>query len=98
MSKSQPTPVVSTIALPRFIVQFACHHNTLAFLFFLLITTLFLRPVIFNFFNQVSGVGDTYEYVWRLWWIKHTLVDTAQSIWFVPFVYYPHGYLFAYSE
>lgn len=98
MSKVQPTPFISALAWPKPLVRFACQPNTVAFLFFLVITSIFLRPVIFNFFSQVSGVGDTYEYVWRLWWIKHTVIDTAQSIWFVPFVYYPQGYLLAYSE
>jgi hypothetical protein len=72
--------------------------TTLAFLFFLILTAIFLRPVVFNFFDEVSGTGDTYEYVWRLWWFKHTLIDTGQSPWFVPFIYYPFGYPLAYSE
>lgn len=72
--------------------------TVLALLFFFLMTAIFLRPVVFNFFDELSGVGDTYEYVWRLWWFKHTLIDTGQSPWFVPFVYYPFGYPLAYSE
>lgn len=98
MNKTQLNSLLSTVSLPRFITRFICHPTRLALLFFLLITAVFLRPVIFHFFDQVSGVGDTYEYVWRLWWIKHSLIDTAQSIWFVPYIYYPHGYPFAYSE
>lgn len=78
--------------------QFRRHTNLLAFLFYLLITAIFLRPVLVHFFDYASGTGDTYEYVWRLWWFKHTLIDTGQSPWFVPFVYYPFGYLLAYSE
>lgn len=70
----------------------------LAFLFFLLLTAVFLRPVVFHFFSQISGTGDTYEYVWRLWWFKHAFIDTGQSPWVVPFVYYPYGYPLAYSE
>ena len=80
--------------------QFSTANNQtfLALLFFFVMTAIFLRPVVFNFFDQVSGSGDTYEYVWRLWWFKHTLLDTAQSPWLVPFVYYPQGYLLAHSE
>ncbi len=73
-------------------------ETIVAFLFFLLLTAIFMRPVLFHFFTQINSPGDTYEYVWRLWWFKHTLIDTAQSPWLVPFVYYPHGYLLAYSE
>jgi hypothetical protein len=98
MNKTQLNSIISTISPPRLLIRFICHPNTLALLFFLLLTAILLRPVIFHFFDQVSGVGDTYEYAWRLWWIKHTLIDTAQSIWFVPYIYYPHGYPFAYSE
>jgi hypothetical protein len=73
-------------------------ETLLALLFFFIVTVIFMRPVVFNFFSQVSGTGDTYEYVWRLWWFKHTLIDTGQSPWVVPFVYYPQGYQLAYSE
>ena len=98
MSKAQQNPIIFKIALLKPSSLLTRHPNTLAFLFFLLITATFLHPVIFNFFDEVSGAGDTYEYVWRLWWFKHTLIDTGQSIWFVPFIYYPQGYLLAYSE
>jgi hypothetical protein len=74
------------------------NRTALAFLFFLVLTLIFLRPVVFHFFDQVSGTGDTYEYVWRLWWFKYTLIDVGQSPWLVPFVYYPTGYQLAYSE
>ncbi len=72
--------------------------NLAAGLFFLLLTTILLRPVFFHFFDDLSGTGDTYEYVWRLWWFKYTLIDTGQSPWLVPFIYYPFGYPLAYSE
>lgn len=98
MSKTQPNLILPKAILPKSSEQLAQHANILAFLFYLLITTIFLRPVIFHFFDQVSGAGDTYEYAWRLWWLKHTLIDTGQSPWFVPFVYYPFGYPLAYSE
>ncbi len=74
------------------------NSTILACMFFFVLTAMLLRPVIFHFFDQVSGAGDTYEYVWRLWWFKHTLIDTGQSPWLVPFIYYPYGYPLAYSE
>jgi hypothetical protein len=98
MFKIQPSPIISAISLPKPVLRFIYSPNTLACLFFLLITAIFLRPIVFNFFDQVSGAGDTYEYVWRLWWFKHTLIDTGQLPWLVPFVYYPFGYPLAYSE
>jgi hypothetical protein len=74
------------------------NSTSLALFFFIILTALFFRPVIFHFFTQVSGVGDTYEYVWRLWWFKHTLIDTGVSPWLAPFIFYPIGYAVAYSE
>jgi hypothetical protein len=90
----QQNPVTLKLALSKSIFN----GTTLAFLFYLVLTSIFLRPVVFHFFDQVSGAGDTYEYVWRLWWFKHTLIDTGQSPWLVPFIYYPFGYPLAYSE
>lgn len=72
--------------------------TSLALFFFFILTAIFLRPIVFHFFDEVSGVGDTYEYVWRLWWFKHTLIDVGQLPWRVPFIFYPSGYPLAYSE
>ncbi len=69
-----------------------------ALLVFLVVTALFMPPLLLHLFDQLGGAGDAYEYAWRLWWTKHTLIDTAQSPWQVPFIYYPHGYPLAYSE
>jgi hypothetical protein len=90
----QQNPPLSKSVWPTSIFS----SNLLAGLFFLLLTAIFLRPIIFHFFDEVSGSGDTYEYVWRLWWFKHTLIETGQSPWLVPFIYYPFGYPVAYSE
>jgi hypothetical protein len=55
-------------------------------------------PVLFNFFDKLAIGGDAYEYLWKLWWIKHTMLETGQSPWVAPNIYYPHGYLLAYGE
>lgn len=95
-TSSASSPIIKPIKTP--VHRHKLFLTGLALLFFAIITAIFLRPVIFNFFDQLSGAGDTYEYSWRLWWFKHTLIDTGQSPWFVPFVYYPYGYPLAYSE
>jgi hypothetical protein len=58
----------------------------LSLLFFGLTTATLLHPILLHF-DEAIGAGDTYEYAWRLWWFKHTLIETGQSPWVVPFVY-----------
>ena len=69
-----------------------------ALLFFTIVSSLMLYPIFPDFFSKLSMTGDAYEYVWKLWWFKHTLLETRQSPWIVPEIYYPHGYLLAYGE
>ncbi len=57
-----------------------------------------LYPIFFNFFSKLPLGGDAYEYIWKLWWFKHTLLETGQSPWVAVDIYYPHGYLLAYGE
>ena len=57
-----------------------------------------LYPLFFNFFDKLALGGDAYEYIWKLWWFKHTLLETGQSPWIAPDIYYPSGYLLAYGE
>ena len=69
-----------------------------ALLFFTVISSAMLYPVFFNFFDKLAAGGDAYEYVWKLWWFKHSILETGQSPWVAPNIYYPHGYLLAYGE
>jgi hypothetical protein len=69
-----------------------------AFLFFTVVTGFMLYPMFFDFFDKLISGGDAYEYIWKLWWFKHTLLETGRSPWFVGHIYYPDGYLLAYGE
>jgi len=42
--------------------------------------------------------GDNLEYVWKMWWFKHALLDKRVSPFFNPDVFYPFGYPLALSE
>jgi len=66
-------------------------------LFFTVVTGVMLHPVVLNFSKLPAG-GDVYEYIWKLWWFKHTLIETGQSPWVAPHIYYPFGYLLSYGE
>ena len=56
-----------------------------------------LYPVMLNFSKLPAG-GDAYEYIWKLWWFKHALIENGQSPWVAPHIYYPFGYLLSYGE
>ncbi|MBC7235762.1 MAG: hypothetical protein H5T69_07950 [Chloroflexi bacterium] len=42
--------------------------------------------------------GDNLEYVWKMWWFKHSLLERRASPFFNPDVFYPIGYPLALSE
>lgn len=69
-----------------------------ALLFYAVISSLMLYPLFPNFFDRLPVGGDAAEYLWKLWWFKHSLLETGQSPWLVPEIYYPEGYLLAYGE
>lgn len=69
-----------------------------ALLFFTVISGLMLFPIFPHLFDRLVLGGDAYEYVWKLWWLKHSYLETGQSLWLVPQIYYPQGYLLAYGE
>jgi hypothetical protein len=75
----------------------AWQQNLAALSFFIIVTTTMLYPVVLNFSKLPAG-GDIYEYIWKLWWFKHALIETGQSPWIAPHIYYPHGYLLSYGE
>ncbi len=68
-----------------------------ALLFFTLVSSLMLYPIWLHLFDRLVVGGDAYEYIWKLWWFKHSLLS-GQSPWLAPQIYYPHGYLLAYGE
>jgi hypothetical protein len=69
-----------------------------AFLFFLVAAGLMFYPLLPHFFDKLAVGGDAYEYLWKLWWVKHTLLEGGGSPWVAPHIYYPNGYLMAYGE
>ena len=69
-------------------------------LLFLLLSVILTWPLAANLTTQVIGPfhGDNLEYVWKIWWVKHALLDLGQSPLLQPEVYYPYGYPLAYGE
>ena len=69
-------------------------------LFFVAITFAMTWPLALHLTTSVIGPfrSDNYEYIWKIYWVKHALFDLRQSPWVVPDIYYPGGYLLAFGE
>ncbi len=64
-----------------------------------LLTLVMTWPLAARFNRAVLGPpGDNLEYVWKMWWFKHALLDLGVSPFFAPDVFYPFGYPVALSE
>jgi hypothetical protein len=72
-------------------------QTVLALLFFAVTSGLMLAPLLASLSTALPGGGDVYEYVWKLWWFKQSLL-LGQSPWLVPDVYYPFGFPLAFGE
>ena len=65
---------------------------------YLVISLIITYPLITHFSTHLlGGKFDSYEYVWKIWWVAHALTSGI-SPFFVPHVYYPYGYPLAYGE
>jgi len=71
-----------------------------AFGFYVLLSIFMTRPLLWRFSTHVPGWvwGDNAEYLWKLWWTKHALIDRAVSLFYAPHVFYPTGFLLVGGE
>jgi hypothetical protein len=67
---------------------------------FVLATIMMTWPLALHLGKSVIGPfrNDNFEYLWKIYWVKHALIDLRQSPWVAPDIYYPHGYRLAYGE
>jgi hypothetical protein len=64
-----------------------------------LLTVLMTWPLARSLGSAVLGPpGDNLEYVWKMWWFYHALVERGSTPFFAPDVFYPFGYPLALSE
>ncbi|NUM44923.1 MAG: hypothetical protein HUU38_09470 [Anaerolineales bacterium] len=71
-----------------------------SFFFFVVLTLLVTWPLVLHFTERVPGYykADNYEYLWKMWWFKHTLIETQQNPLFAPHIFYPQGFSLAHAE
>lgn len=74
--------------------------HALAIAFLSLLTVAATWPLILQFGSKVPGwyVADNYEYLWKMWWFKHALLDLHQSPLVAPQLFYPQGFQLANAE
>lgn len=74
-------------------------RDLLALILFAAITVLMTWPLARGFGYLTLGPGgDSREYIWKLWWFKHSLLDLHVSPFFNPDIYYPTGFNLALGE
>ena len=68
--------------------------------FFLFLTLVVTWPLIIHLRDRLPGwyIADNYEYLWKIWWFKHALVDLHTSPLVAPTILYPNGFPLAYAE
>ncbi len=69
-------------------------------LLFLVLAVIVTWPLALHLGTHIIGPfhGDNLEYVWKIWWVKHALIDLRQSPLIQPDIFYPYGYPLAYGE
>lgn len=67
---------------------------------FVLLAVAATWPLTLQIGKRVPGwyVADNYEYLWKMWWFKHSLLDRGQSPLFAPEISYPGGFHLAHAE
>mgnify|MGYP005845936291 CR=1 FL=1 len=59
---------------------------------FVLATLVMTYPVAFVLGSRLPGwPGDVHEYVWKLWYVEHALVEQGQLPLFAPEIFHPYG-------
>ena len=68
--------------------------------YFLALTIAVTWPLVLHLRDRVPGfyVADNYEYLWKIWWFKHTLIDLGSSPLHAPDIFYPQGFDLAHAE
>jgi hypothetical protein len=71
-----------------------------ALAFFLFLAIVITWPLIIHLGDRLPGwyVADNYEYLWKMWWFKHALVDLHTSPLVAPMILSPDGFPLAYAE
>jgi hypothetical protein len=92
--------VARWLSLPDWARRRAVRAHILAIAFLSLLTVAVTWPLVLHFGSKVPGwyIADNYEYLWKMWWFKHALLDLHQSPLVAPQLFYPQGFQLANAE
>jgi hypothetical protein len=62
-----------------------------AFLFYFLLTLLFLYPIPFELKKLVSIAPDMFQNLWNFWWVRESLLELRTSPYFTEYIFHPTG-------
>ena len=76
------------------------HYHIFAIIFFFTLTIVVTWPLITQINKRVPGwfIADNYEYLWKIWWFKHSIIDLGQNPLIEPDIFYPNGFNLAHGE
>jgi len=64
---------------------------------FVLLTLVMTLPLVFHLRTHIAGVGgDSFCFLWTLWWVKKAILDPSLSVFYTDFLYYPVGVTLAF--
>lgn len=74
--------------------------NLKALGFYTLLALAVTWPLALHLHDRVPGFfkADNYEYLWKMWWFKHAILDLRQSPLVAPDIFYPMGFQLAHAE
>lgn len=92
--------LISQLDVPAWTRRRGLRTHASAIAFFSLLTIVVTWPLLIHFTSKVPGwyIADNYEYLWKMWWFKHALVDLQQSPLVAPHLFYPEGFQLANAE
>lgn len=74
--------------------------NLMALGFYTLLALAVTWPLVLHLHDRVPGFfkADNYEYLWKMWWFKHAVLDLRQTPLVAPDIFYPMGFSLAHAE
>jgi hypothetical protein len=81
-------------------VSRSARESAYVVLLFVMLAIVVTWPLPLHLSTHIIGpfYGDNLEYVWKIWWVEHALIELRQSPLVQPDIFYPYGYPLAYGE
>src|SRR5438105_5949431 len=74
-----------------FVLRLPLRTHLLVLAGFLLLTLVFVYPIVPQMSSEIPFGGDAWQHIWNLWWIKHALLDLRTNPYHTNLLFYPDG-------